>query len=290
MAARRHLPDLPALVSGHERRRHRRPRRASSGGSTTSPGSASTRSGSRRSSPRRWPISATTSPIIATSIRASARSPTSTVCSPQAHARGLKILLDFVPNHTSDRHPWFVESRASRDNPKRDWYIWRDRRAGRRAAQQLDQRFRRLGLGVGRGDRPILLPRLPEGAARPQLAQSRPCRRRCYDVHALLVRPRRRRLPHRRAVAHGQGGRLPATTRPIPPITPAMGEMHRVLQLHSTDQPEVHEIAAEMRAHRRSLCAGSARADRRDLPADRAAGALLRPGEPARCTCRSTSS
>jgi alpha-glucosidase len=42
------------------------------------------------------------------------------------HARGLKIILDFVPNHTSDQHPWFVESRASRENPKRDWYIWRD--------------------------------------------------------------------------------------------------------------------------------------------------------------------
>src|SRR5882724_6102483 len=44
----------------------------------------------------------------------------------QAHGRGLKVLLDFVPNHTSDRHPWFVESRSSRANPKRDWYIWRD--------------------------------------------------------------------------------------------------------------------------------------------------------------------
>ena len=43
-----------------------------------------------------------------------------------AHAAGLKIILDLVPNHTSDRHPWFVESRASRDNPKRDWYLWRD--------------------------------------------------------------------------------------------------------------------------------------------------------------------
>jgi alpha-glucosidase len=43
-----------------------------------------------------------------------------------AHGRGLKLILDLVPNHTSDRHPWFAESRASRDNPKRDWYIWRD--------------------------------------------------------------------------------------------------------------------------------------------------------------------
>ena len=45
-----------------------------------------------------------------------------------AHARGLKLILDLVPNHTSDRHPWFAESRSSRDNPKRDWYIWRDGR------------------------------------------------------------------------------------------------------------------------------------------------------------------
>jgi alpha-glucosidase len=44
----------------------------------------------------------------------------------EAHGRGLKIVLDFVPNHTSDQHPWFLESRSSRSNPKRDWYIWRD--------------------------------------------------------------------------------------------------------------------------------------------------------------------
>ncbi len=42
------------------------------------------------------------------------------------HSRGLKLILDLVPNHTSDEHEWFVESRSSRDNPKRDWYIWRD--------------------------------------------------------------------------------------------------------------------------------------------------------------------
>ena len=47
-----------------------------------------------------------------------------------AHARGLKLILDFVPNHTSDQHAWFRESRASRDNPKRDWYLWRDPEPG----------------------------------------------------------------------------------------------------------------------------------------------------------------
>lgn len=44
----------------------------------------------------------------------------------EAHARGLKVLLDWVPNHTSDRHPWFEASRRSRTDPHRDWYVWRD--------------------------------------------------------------------------------------------------------------------------------------------------------------------
>ena len=44
----------------------------------------------------------------------------------EAHNRNIKILLDFVPNHTSDQHPWFLESKSSKDNPKRDWYVWRD--------------------------------------------------------------------------------------------------------------------------------------------------------------------
>ncbi|GCD89627.1 alpha-glucosidase [Nocardioides sp. LS1] len=43
----------------------------------------------------------------------------------ELHARGMKLVMDLVVNHTSDEHPWFVESRASKDNPKRDWYWWR---------------------------------------------------------------------------------------------------------------------------------------------------------------------
>jgi oligo-1,6-glucosidase len=46
------------------------------------------------------------------------------------HARGMRLVMDLVVNHTSDEHPWFIESRSSRDNPKRDWYWWRDPRPG----------------------------------------------------------------------------------------------------------------------------------------------------------------
>lgn len=49
----------------------------------------------------------------------------------ETHSRGIRILFDMVLNHTSDEHPWFLESRSSRDNPKRDWYIWQDGRGKR---------------------------------------------------------------------------------------------------------------------------------------------------------------
>lgn len=48
----------------------------------------------------------------------------------RAHEADIKVVVDYVINHTSDEHPWFLESSSSRDNPKRDWYVWRDGRDG----------------------------------------------------------------------------------------------------------------------------------------------------------------
>lgn len=50
----------------------------------------------------------------------------------KAHSKGLKVIVDLVLNHTSDRHPWFLESKSSKDSPKRDWYIWESPRTGKK--------------------------------------------------------------------------------------------------------------------------------------------------------------
>ncbi len=52
----------------------------------------------------------------------------------EVHRRGMRIIFDMVMNHTSDQHPWFLESRSSRDNPRSDWYIWRERPTNWQAA------------------------------------------------------------------------------------------------------------------------------------------------------------
>ena len=96
--------------------------------------------------------------------------------------------MDLVVNHTSDEHPWFVESRSTRTTPKRDWYWWRPARAGttrhaRRRADQLGLVLLRPGLGVRRGDRRVL--------PAPVLAASSPTstgrtRRSAQAVYAMM--------------------------------------------------------------------------------------------------------
>ena len=65
---------------------------------------------------------------------------------------GIGIVFDFVVNHTSDKHKWFLESESSKTNPYRDWYIWRDGKGPGPAAQQLDCRrlAGRRGSGIRR--------------------------------------------------------------------------------------------------------------------------------------------
>jgi alpha-glucosidase len=163
----------------------------------------------------------------------------------QAHRRGLKVLVDFVPNHTSDQHPWFVESRASRGNQKRNWYLWRDPAADGGppnnwisdfggSAWEWDEATRQYYYHAFLREQPDLNWRHPAVQAA------------MYDVM---------RFWFDRGV---DGFRidvlwhmLKAADFPDNPPNPAyrseMGEMHRLLQLYSTDQPEVHRIAAEMR-------------------------------------------
>ncbi len=121
------LPGLSAVVSGHGRAMAWGTCRGLRGGWTTWWGLGWMRCGFRRFTRRRWRISAMTWRITPAWTRCLGRMADFDALLAGCHARGLKLILDFVPNHTSDQHPWFVASRSSRRDAKRDWYLWRDR-------------------------------------------------------------------------------------------------------------------------------------------------------------------
>ncbi|MFD1036287.1 alpha-amylase family glycosyl hydrolase [Sphingomonas hankookensis] len=163
----------------------------------------------------------------------------------KAHAAGIRVLLDFVPNHSSDRHDWFVESRASRDNPKRDWYIWRDPAPDGGPPNNWISDFGgpawsfdpATGQYYSRAflpEQPDLNWRNPEVQAA-MLAAMRFWFDRGVDGFRIDVQWH--------MVKHAD---FPDNPR-NPDFREGMGDMHRVLQLHSTDQPEVHAIATAMR-------------------------------------------
>jgi glycosidase len=163
-----------------------------------------------------------------------------------AHGRGLKLLLDLVPNHSSDQHPWFIESRSSRDNPKRDWYIWRDPAEDGGppnnwisdfggSSWEWDEATGQYYLHAFLKEQPDLNWRNPEVRSA-MLDVMRFWFDRGVDGFRIDV------LWH---MVKADG--LPDNP-PNPDYRPGMGEMNRVLQFHSTDQPEVHDIASDMRA------------------------------------------
>ncbi len=90
----------------------------------------------------------------------------------EAHRLGLKVIIDQVISHTSDRHPWFVESRSSRDESEGRLVCLGRSEAGWHRAQQLAFDLRRTGLGMGRGAQAVLHAQLPCLAAGPQFPQS----------------------------------------------------------------------------------------------------------------------
>ncbi|MDJ0277050.1 alpha-amylase family glycosyl hydrolase [Sphingomonas sp. 2R-10] len=163
----------------------------------------------------------------------------------KAHGRGIRVLLDFVPNHSSDRHDWFVESRSSRDNPKRDWYIWRDPAADGGPPNNWISDFG--------GPAWSFDPATGQYYSRAFLPEQPDLNWRNPDVQSAMLAAMRfwfdrgvdgfRIDVQWHMVKHADFPDNP----PNPDYREGMGDMHRVLQHHSTDQPEVHAIATAMR-------------------------------------------
>jgi alpha-glucosidase len=162
-----------------------------------------------------------------------------------AHAAGLKLILDLVPNHTSDQHPWFIQSRSSRRNPKRDWYIWRDAAADGGPPNNWMSEFGgaawQYDAATGQYYYHAFLAQQPDLNWRnPQVREA------IHDVMRFWLR---------KGV---DGFRVDviwhlikdATFRDNPP-NPDFREgrppHEKILPLHSTDQPEVHDVIAAMR-------------------------------------------
>lgn len=161
------------------------------------------------------------------------------------HTRGLKLILDFVPNHSSDQHAWFKASRASRDDPKRDWYIWRDAAADGGPPNNWISDFGGSAWtwdeGTGQYYLHAFLKEQPDLNWR-----NRALRAAMMDVLRFWMDRgvdgfRIDVLWH---IVKAEG--LP--DNPLnPDWTPARTERDRVLQRYSTDQPEAHAIAVDMR-------------------------------------------
>jgi alpha-glucosidase len=161
-----------------------------------------------------------------------------------AHDLGLKLILDLVPNHTSDRHPWFIESRSSRNNPKRDWYIWRDGRGGGPPTNWLSE----FGGSAWQYDE-------PSGqyyyhaflAAQPDLNWQNPAVRHAIDdVMRFWLR---KGVDGFRVdvIWHLIKDDAFRDNPPNPDFRPGRPPHERLKPLYTTDRPEIHELVAGMR-------------------------------------------
>jgi alpha-glucosidase len=164
----------------------------------------------------------------------------------EAHARGLKVILDFVPNHSSDQHPWFRESRSSRASPKRDWYIWRDPAPGGGPPNNWLSNFGgpawTLDEATGQYYYHAFLPEQPDLNWRnPEVVEA------MLDVLRFWLD---RGVDGFRVdvIWHLIKDEAMRDNPPNPSWTPAERPHDSLLSVHSTDQPGVHEVIARMRA------------------------------------------
>lgn len=163
-----------------------------------------------------------------------------------AHARGLKLMLDLVPNHSSDQHPWFLQARSSRDNPKRDWYIWRDPAEGGGPPNNWRSFFGGRAWTLDEQSGQYYLHQfLPE---QPELNWANP------EVRQALLNAMRfwlaRGVDGFRVDVIWLLGKHPQF--PDEPLNPEWQEGHvehgRLLHVHTQDLPETHAYIREMRA------------------------------------------
>ena len=163
----------------------------------------------------------------------------------EVHRREMKLILDFVPNHTSDQHPWFLESRSSRTNPKRNWYLWENALedgsppnnwlamfGGR--AWEWDEQTRQYYYHAFLKEQPDLNWRNP-------------------DVQQAMLEVMRFWLDKgvdgfRVDVMWHLIKDLQLRDNPVnPDYVSSMATYNELLPVYSTDQPEVHEIVRKMR-------------------------------------------
>ena len=162
-----------------------------------------------------------------------------------AHDRGIRVLVDYVPNHTSDQHPWFVESRSSRDNPKRDWYVWRNPGPNGEPPNNWISMF---AGSSWEWDEPTgqfyLHTFLKE---QPDLNwRNRQVRAAMHDVLRFWME----RGVDAEAVDvmwHLMKDENFADDPPNPAFEEGKPDIQRVLPVNSADQPEVHQVVAELR-------------------------------------------
>src|SRR4051812_35549589 len=161
------------------------------------------------------------------------------------HDSGLKIILDLVPNHTSDQHPWFFDSRSSRDSPRRDWYVWRDPKPDGSAPNNWLSEFGgsawEYDAATGQYYYHAFL------AQQPDLNWRNPdVRRAIYDVMRFWLR--RGVDGFRVDVMYHLIKDAQFRDNPVNPgYVPGSDSAHRLLPAHTIDQPEVQQIVIEMR-------------------------------------------